>query len=638
VNPSAEALQRRFGPAIRRVAQSCGATIVAIDPARNREILGWLKTDPEQAYDYLVDVTAVEYRDRELPLEVVYELFSLGRRVGLRVKVLLDKAAPLELDSVVPLWAGANWLEREVYDMFGVRFRGHPDLRRILMWETYAEGYPLRKDFPLRGRFSRAEQVRQALTAQPEAHYSMEELGIVDAYHELPPDMRERLARGERGPVPEPLDRRRGAKRTVELALATSGVDPQGARVGMPIGVAGVDAPGEEPPGLGGEHLLINIGPQHPATHGVLRLVVELDGEVVVRVIPHIGYLHSGFEKLGEYRHYNQIIPLTDRMDYLAPMSNNVCLAMAAEKLLGLEITERCTVLRVIACEISRIISHLVWAGTTGIDIGAFTPFLWMFQEREKFYNLQEAWTGARLTTTLTRVGGLMADIPDGFTDGLLATCQSTRKVLDEVDRALTRNGIWCGRLQGIGVLTAEEAINYSLSGPMLRASGVDYDVRKDRPYLGYETYDFDVPVGEHGDVYDRYLVRMEEMRQSIRILEQAVRRLPDGPINVDDHRVILPPKHAAMNDMESMIHHFKQVMEGVKTPVGEAYFSLEGPKGELGYYFVSDGTAKPVRWRVRPPAFINLAAIEKMAVGHLLSDLIAINAGVDVVMGEIDR
>lgn len=384
--------------------------------------------------------------------------------------------------------------------------------------------------------------------------------------------------------------------------------------------------------------MLLNLGPQHPATHGVLRLVVELDGEVVVRCVPHVGYLHSGFEKLGEYRHYNQIIPLTDRTDYLAPMSNNVGLALAVEKLMGLEITPRCTVLRVIACEMSRIISHLVWLGTTAIDIGAFTPFLWTFQEREKIYNLQEAWTGARLTTSLTRVGGLMADIPDGFVADLRDFCKNFPKTIDEVERALTRNGIWVARTQGIGTLSKEEAINWSLSGPMLRASGEAYDVRKDRPYLGYETYDFDVPVGEHGDVYDRYLVRVEELRQSTRILEQALDRLPDGPINVDDHRVILPPKHAAMSDMEAMIHHFKQVMEGVKPPIGEAYLPIEGPKGELAYYFVSDGTAKPVRWRIRPPAFINLAVLPRMAEGHLLSDLIAINASVDIVMGEVDR
>ena len=423
-------------------------------------------------------------------------------------------------------------------------------------------------------------------------------------------------------------------KRTVELNLATPGLDGRGEATRIPLGVAG----DEIEPDLGGEHMILNLGPQHPATHGVLRLVVELDGEVVLRVIPHVGYLHSGFEKLGEYRHYNQIIPLTDRTDYLAPMSNNVGAAMAAEKLMGIAITERCKVLRVIACEMSRIISHLVWLGTTSIDIGAFTPFLWTFQERERIYDLQEAWTGARLTTSVTRVGGMMADVPEGFVDGLRTFCRTFPKTLAEVDRVLTRNAIWVSRTQGIGVMTAEEAVNWSLSGPMLRASGVAYDVRRNRPYLDYETYDFEIPVGEHGDVYDRYLVRLEELQQSNRILEQALDRLPDGPINVDDPRVILPPKSAAMNDMEAMIFHFKQVMEGVKTPIGEAYMPIEGPKGELGNYFVSDGTAKPVRWRIRPPAFINLAALPKMAEGHLLSDLIAINASVDIVMGEVDR
>jgi NADH-quinone oxidoreductase subunit D len=429
-------------------------------------------------------------------------------------------------------------------------------------------------------------------------------------------------------------------KRIMELDVATAGVDRQGHPVRIPLAVADAAEVGadEVEGGLGAEHLLINIGPQHPATHGVLRLVVELDGEVVVRVIPHIGYLHSGFEKLGEYRHYNQIIPLTDRTDYLAPMANNVCLALGAEKLMGIEITERCKVLRVIACEMSRIISHLVWLGTTAVDLGAMTPFLWTFQERERIYNLQEAWTGARLTTSLTRVGGLMADIPEGFEEGLRAACGRLPKVLDEVERMLTAQAIWCARTQGLGVISGEDAINYSLSGPMLRASGVAYDVRKDRPYLDYETYDFDVPVGENGDVYDRYLVRVEEMRQSVRILEQALDRLPDGPINVDDPRVILPPKAAAMNDMEAMIFHFKQVMEGVRAPVGEAYMAIENGKGELGTYFVSDGTAKPVRWRIRPPSFLNIAALPKLAEGHLLADLIAINASVDIVMGEIDR
>jgi NADH-quinone oxidoreductase subunit D len=432
--------------------------------------------------------------------------------------------------------------------------------------------------------------------------------------------------------------------RTVEVELSTTGLDAQGRPQRVPLATdeAGnlvpLDAPPMVEPELEGEHMLINIGPQHPATHGVLRLVLELDGETVVRCVPHIGYLHCGFEKIGEYRQYNQIIPWTDREDYLNSPGNNVAFALGAERLFGIEITERCTVLRVIAMELSRLISHCVWLGTFCIDIGAFTPFLWIFQQRERVYTMLESWIGARLTTSLTRVGGMAADIPDGWTDDLAHFVRTFPKVLDECDTMLTKNAIWVGRTVGLGAMSADEAVNYGLSGPMLRASGVAYDVRKDFPYLDYETYDFDVPIGQTGDVYDRYLVRMEEMRQSIRILEQALRRLPDGPVNVDDHRVILPPKTKATSDMESMIHHFKQVMEGPRPPIGECYVAVESPKGEKGYYMVSDGTSKPVRWRIRPPSFVNLSAIPKMVEGHLLSDVIAINASIDIVMGEIDR
>jgi NADH-quinone oxidoreductase subunit D len=433
-------------------------------------------------------------------------------------------------------------------------------------------------------------------------------------------------------------------KRTVEVELSTTGMDAHGRPRRVPLVVddggspVALEAPPAIEPELAGEHMLINIGPQHPATHGVLRLVLELDGETVVRCIPHIGYLHCGFEKSGEYRQYNQIIPYTDREDYLNSPGNNVAFALGAERLFGIEITERCKVLRVILCELSRIISHLVWLGTTCIDIGAFTPFLWSFEQRERVYALFEAWIGARLTTTFTRVGGLGADIPDGWVDNLRSFLANFPKTVDEIDRVVTKNGIWVGRTIGLGVMSADEAINHGLSGPMIRASGVAYDVRRDFPYLDYETYDFDVPVGTNGDVYDRYLVRLEELRQSVRILEQAMQRLPDGPVNIADHRIILPPKSKATSDMESMIHHFKQVMEGPRPPIGEAYVPVESPKGEKGYYMVSDGTSKPVRWRIRPPAFVNLSAIPKMVEGHLLSDVIAINASIDIVMGEIDR
>jgi NADH-quinone oxidoreductase subunit D len=391
-------------------------------------------------------------------------------------------------------------------------------------------------------------------------------------------------------------------------------------------------------PEIDSENMLINIGPQHPATHGVLRLVLELDGETVVRCIPHIGYLHSSFEKLGEYRSWNQIIPLTDRMDYLAPLIYNCAYAMAVEKMMGIEVTERCKVVRVICMELDRIFSHLLWLGTWSIDVGAFTPFLYAFQERERVYKLHESLTGARITTSATRIGGMMADLPEGWAEGVREFANTVPKTLDEIDTLLTRNGIHLGRTQGVGVISGADAIDAGLSGPNLRASGVPYDIRKDRPYYDYESYDFEVPVGEHGDCYDRYLVRFEEMRQSCRILIQALDRLPEGPINVSDPRVILPSKTDLMNDMESMIHHFKLVMDGVRAPVGESYFSVEGSKGELGMYVVSDGGSKPVRWRIRPPSFVNLSAISKLVEGGLLADVIVVNASLDIVLGEIDR
>jgi len=395
---------------------------------------------------------------------------------------------------------------------------------------------------------------------------------------------------------------------------------------------------GDLEPELHGEHMLINIGPQHPATHGVLRLVLELDGETVIKCTPHIGYLHSSFEKLGEYRTWNQVIPLTDRMDYLAPLIYNCAYAMAVEKLMGIEVTERCKIVRVICMELDRIFSHLLWIGTTAIDIGAFTVFLYTFQERERIYSLHEAFTGARITTSSTRIGGMMADLPPGWVEALRHFVDTLPRTLDETETLLTHNNLWVGRNRDIGIISGEDALDWGLTGPNLRASGVTYDVRKDKPYYDYDSYDFEVPIGEHGDCYDRYLVRMEEMRQSLRILDQAIRRLPGGPINVDDPRIILPGKTDLMADMESMIHHFKVVMEGVKAPAGESWYGVESSKGELGMYVVSDGGSKPVRWRVRGPSFINLSALPMMVEGHLLSDVIAINASIDIVLGEIDR
>jgi NADH-quinone oxidoreductase subunit D len=325
-------------------------------------------------------------------------------------------------------------------------------------------------------------------------------------------------------------------------------------------------------------------------------------------------------------------------MDYLAPLIYNCAYAMAVEKLMGVEVTERCKVVRVICMELDRIFSHLLWIGTTAIDIGAFTVFLYTFQERERIYNLHEALTGARITTSATRIGGMMADLPPGWIEALRHFVDTLPKTLDETETLLTHNNLWVGRNKDIGIISGEDALDWGLTGPNLRASGIAYDVRKDRPYYDYDSYDFDVVTAETGDCYDRYLVRMEEMRQSLRILDQALRRLPGGPINVQDPRLILPGKTDCMADMESMIHHFKVVMEGVPAPPGESWFGIESSKGELGMYVVSDGGSKPVRWRVRGPSFINLSALPAMVEGSLLSDVIAVNASLDIVLGEIDR
>ena len=425
------------------------------------------------------------------------------------------------------------------------------------------------------------------------------------------------------------------AQKTIEYAVSrTPEMGPGGRPAHGPL--FPMDVPEPE---LGSEHMLINIGPQHPATHGVLRLVCELDGETVVRVMPDIGYLHSSFEKLGEYRTWNQVVTLTDRMDYLAPLIYNCAYVMSVEKLMGIEVTERCKVVRVICMELDRIFSHLLWIGTTAIDVGAFTPFLYAFQQREKIYDLHESLTGARITTSSTRIGGMMADLPEGWIEQLEGFLDQFPATVDEIDRLLTTNLIHIGRTQGVGAISGEDAVSYGLTGPNLRASGVDYDVRKDKPYYDYETYDFEVPIGQHGDCYDRYLCRMEEMRQSVRILRQAIDRLPGGPINVLDPSISLPSKTDCMSDMESMIHHFKLITEGIPAPEGDCYFPVEGSKGELGMYVVADeGSTKPVRWRIRPPSFINLAAIPKLAEGHLVADLIMINASLDIVLGEIDR
>ncbi len=389
---------------------------------------------------------------------------------------------------------------------------------------------------------------------------------------------------------------------------------------------------------LVGEKMILNMGPSHPATHGVLRLVLELDGELVTKATPEVGYLHRGDEKIAENMQYNQFVPYTDRLDYLAPLANNVAYALAVEKLMGWELPPRGKAIRVICCETARLSAHLLGLGAMALDLGAMTVFLYTFTEREKLYNLFELLTGARFTTSYTRVGGQIRDLPEAFLPQLETFLDGFIPQLDEIDKLLTRNRIFVDRTRDIGVITKDRAIAYALSGPNLRGSGVEHDLRRAHPYLDYEQYDFEVAIGSSGDCYDRYLVRIEEMRQSVRILRQVIDKLPSGPINVVDWKNMLPPKARVMTKMEELIHHFIVVTEGLDAPPGEIYFAAENPKGELGFYINSKGGGVPHRLKIRSPSFVNLSILPELLPGSMMSDVVAILGSLDFVMGECDR
>ncbi len=384
--------------------------------------------------------------------------------------------------------------------------------------------------------------------------------------------------------------------------------------------------------------MTINMGPQHPATHGVLRIILELDGEIIRKATPVLGHLHRGIEKLAEVKTYHQCIPLTDRMDYVNAMGHNLGYVLAVEKLLGIEIPKRAQYIRVMLVELQRIASHLIWLGTHVLDLGATTPIMYCFREREAILRVFEEVAGGRITPTYLRIGGLPRDLPNGTVDHVRDFISDFPRRIDEYETLLTQNVIFQRRTKGIGVLSAEDAINFSVTGPILRGSGVSYDVRKATPYSHYEDFDFEVPVGENGDVFDRYLVRMEEMRQSRRIVDQVIENLPEGPIKADAPQVILPDKEDVETRMDALIRHFKIGFEGFKTPVGEVFQSVEASKGELSYYIVSDGGNKPFRFRVRTPSFANLSALPKMIEGQMIADVIAVIGSIDIVLGEIDR
>lgn len=387
-----------------------------------------------------------------------------------------------------------------------------------------------------------------------------------------------------------------------------------------------------------GEKLTINMGPSHPATHGVLRLVLELDGEIITKATTDLGYLHRGDEKIAENMTYNQFVPYTDRLDYLAPLANNVAYALAVEKLMGWEIPARGKAIRVICCELARISAHMLGLGAYAMDVGAMTVFLYTFTQREYIYNLCEIISGARFTTSYTRVGGQTRDLPVGFETTLKSFLDQLAPAIEEIDQLLSRNRIFIERTQNVGVITKEQAISYGLTGPNLRGSGVEHDLRKVAPYLDYDKYDFDIPIGTKGDCYDRYLVRMEEMRQSIKILRQVADTMPGGPINVGDPKSRLPQKEKVLLKMEELIHHFIVATQGIDAPVGEVYFGAENPKGELGFYINSRGGGVPHRLKIRAPSFVNLSIVEHILPGHMMSDVVAILGSLDFVMGECDR
>jgi NADH-quinone oxidoreductase subunit D len=614
----ARQLQAQFADLVSEPREFRGEVSLTVhDSERIAEVCSFARK--ELGYDYLVDISSVDLYGENPRFRIVYHLYSYRHQGHLRLSTFVVEARP-ELPTTTGVWRGAEWHEREVFDLMGIRFQGHPDLRRILMWEGYPY-YPLRKDFPMEGKASEVPEVAFSEMAPLEGGPFVTQPGGGDSA------AREPRARQSPESIP---------------AVVPVNVQEEGERGSFQRTQARADDPFdvEISAEVQGEKMILNMGPSHPATHGVLRLVLELDGEVITRATPHVGYLHRGDEKIAENMTYTQFIPYTDRLDYLAPLANNVAYALAVEKLLGIQdqLPPRCQYIRMICCELARVSSHLLGLGCFAMDTGAMTVFLYTFTEREKIYNLIEALTGARFTTTYTRIGGLARDLPDGWTDQLRRFLDEVMVTIDDVDKLLTRNRIFIDRTQGIGVLDRATAIDYGITGPNLRASGLEYDLRKQHPYLAYSDMRFEVPVGTAGDCYDRYLVRMEEIRQSVKILHQCLDRLPGGEINVSDGKIVLPPKEKVLTKMEELIHQFMLVTQGVNAPPGEIYFGAENPKGELGFYLYSKGGGTPYRLKIRAPSFVSVSLLPLLLPGHMISDVMAIIGSLDFVMGECDR
>ncbi|MGZ5441024.1 MAG: NADH dehydrogenase (quinone) subunit D [Thermoanaerobaculia bacterium] len=527
-------------------------------------VLRALHDHPELRFTMPLDLFGADYPNREKRFDVVYQLYSLknNERMRLKVRVAENESVP----TSTGVFQGYDWYEREVFDMYGIRFEGHPNLRRILTHDSF-QGHALRKDY------------------DPAQRWLLNDSGI---------------------------------------AMLKPKIAPQFVQE-------------EEESDF--ERVTLNLGPSHPAMHGTLRVVVTLDGETIVGAEQEIGYLHRCFEKMSETHTYQQVIPFTDRLNYCSAVINNVGYCLAVEKMLGLSAPERAQHVRLILSEFYRIADHLVCIGANLVDVGALTNFWYLFQPREEIIALAESCSGARLLPTYLRIGGLAVDAPSDFLSNSQKIVNMLPRFVDEVEALVMKNRIFRDRAEGIGIISQEDAINFGITGPCLRATGVPFDVRKSNPYLGYETYDWDVPIAEGGDTYARFLVRFEEIRQSLRILQQAIDRgLPSGPVMVDNPYVALPPKAKVYNEMESLIYHFKLIMHGIQPPVGETYFPVEGANGELGFYVVSDGTKNPYRVRARPPCYPIFEAYGKMIIGQTIPDAIATLGSLNIIAGELDH